>query len=628
MGRAGYAWLVAILAASVWTGLYLAQVLGSQFFADDFLYLQLARTGHLTPSWLAVNSYGHFAPITRLGYMVVERYADLHYPVAAIAPATLGAAIFLALIAIGWQLLGPRPATMLLALAGATSLPLLRVAQWWGSAMHVLGAALCMTACIAGFIALVRTGRRRYGAVSVGFLALGLLVQERPLLTIGYLVLIRYLFIPPAKPHSLNQLVRRETLLWLPYVLVLASYLTYRLFIFDAPPEPGNLHQGVVLTASGVERSFLPSVVGVRLGMDSGLLEPAAILGWLVLLGLGLSLLMLRRSAWKCAVFFAATYLANAALLAAGRLGVADAITQSRDLQYFVDPYLALVITLMLGFGALPARRRTRWPSEQALRLVGATVGLAIAIATATNWHSYVERNQQTAAHHFMNRALSGLSAQPGPFDLLHLTMPRLVAPHFLDPWTDEARIFSLSDGIERKLDPTSPRKLALLPTGAPQETSPVPLVTVRASPHTMYVGNEKTSLSATQRGACVTGTRGSALRIILPKPIHARGLFFQLTYSSTHPTSIIAAGQSGTDVSYNSGISTAPAGAHTIVDRLESTRAETMYLIFDTPVADFCVSSVRLVRIAVETPSGCRLIDHQGLVEERRADCTASWTE
>ena len=60
---------------------------------------------------------------------------------------------------------------------------------WWGASVHVLGAATMVTLCVAAFVVWSRRDLERYRVVSVLALVAGLLVQERPLLTIGYLVL-------------------------------------------------------------------------------------------------------------------------------------------------------------------------------------------------------------------------------------------------------------------------------------------------------------------------------------------------------------------------------------------------------------------------------------------------------
>src|SRR4051794_31665273 len=56
--RASFAGVVAAV-------FYVAAVTWSSWYADDFLFLQMARSGNLTLSWLAVDNYGHFAPFTR-----------------------------------------------------------------------------------------------------------------------------------------------------------------------------------------------------------------------------------------------------------------------------------------------------------------------------------------------------------------------------------------------------------------------------------------------------------------------------------------------------------------------------------------------------------------------------------
>jgi len=57
-----------VVAAAAW----LTQRRYSEWFADDFLYLQLSRDGELTPAWLVKDNYGHFAPLTRLAYFLVQ----------------------------------------------------------------------------------------------------------------------------------------------------------------------------------------------------------------------------------------------------------------------------------------------------------------------------------------------------------------------------------------------------------------------------------------------------------------------------------------------------------------------------------------------------------------------------
>jgi len=257
----------------------------SQFYADDFLYLQLARQGELTPSWLVVDNYGHFAPLTRLAYFTVQRTLGLDYTVAALLPAALTATIALTLVWLFRELLGRRWSALGLAALGATSVPLLRTMLWWGAAVHVLGAAAMMTLCVAAFVVHCRRGPERYRLFSLAALVVGLLVQERPMITIGYLVLIRYPFRVGLPGRAT---VRREVLLWAPYAVVELAYLVYRLHFFASSPQPGNAQDGAKFVELSVVRGWAPSLVGSRvlpfeptwtLGVVAGLVTVAEQIG-------------------------------------------------------------------------------------------------------------------------------------------------------------------------------------------------------------------------------------------------------------------------------------------------------------------------------------------------------------
>src|SRR4051794_10598463 len=84
-----FTFLALTLAVIVGALSFLAQRVSSQFFADDYLYLQLARQGRLTPSWLVVDNYGPFAPLPRLPSFAVQRTVGLDYTAAALLPAML-----------------------------------------------------------------------------------------------------------------------------------------------------------------------------------------------------------------------------------------------------------------------------------------------------------------------------------------------------------------------------------------------------------------------------------------------------------------------------------------------------------------------------------------------------------
>jgi len=214
---------IAAVGGAVWFLAFTALLAGSQFYTDDLLYLQQGARDNITWAWLSQESYGHFAPIFRLIYAFVARVGGVDWALAAAVLAGLLTLMFAALAWFTTLLVGRRPLALVIAVAGATSIPALRTTLWMASGVQVIGGAMCMAFCIAGFIAYLKSERRLALVISLVALSVGLVWQERPVLTIGYLVLIRYLFFPPARAPRRRQWLTREALLWVPYVVPKAT---------------------------------------------------------------------------------------------------------------------------------------------------------------------------------------------------------------------------------------------------------------------------------------------------------------------------------------------------------------------------------------------------------------------
>ena len=109
----------ATAAAAAWLGVVsvLLQRTGSQFYSDDYLFLQLARNNELSVEWLKTDNYGHFAPLTRLAYFAIQRTFGLDYTLSALVPAALVVTLFLTLCWLFHELLGRRYLVIGLALS-------------------------------------------------------------------------------------------------------------------------------------------------------------------------------------------------------------------------------------------------------------------------------------------------------------------------------------------------------------------------------------------------------------------------------------------------------------------------------------------------------------------------------
>ncbi|QIG44787.1 hypothetical protein G5V58_20185 [Nocardioides anomalus] len=617
-----YAGLAALCGLLTLLLVWLTQRRYSQFFADDFVYLQLARDGELTPSWLVRDNYGHFAPLTRLAYFAVQRTVGLDYPVAALLPAVVVSGIFLAQAWLHRELIGRRPLALLVALAGTASVPVLKTVLWWGAAVHVLGAAFLMTLCTAAFVVYCQHRREWQRAVSVLALVAALLVQERPILTIGYLVLIRYLFGLgfARRPGWLT----REARLWAPYVVVELVYLVYRAFIFNSSPEPGSVGGTVRLVWESVWRGYLPTLVGSRTSAADPLITLQAVVGLAALVAATALLGRLRRGVWRVVAFLVAIYAANLAIVAAGRLDVSSIAVIVVDLQYYVDVHIGSLLAFALGYATLPERERSPRDGRRTWLVLASLASTAVALSTLVTLHDVSEHNQTTPAHSYVTAVTRQLEARPGPYDLLRTKLPVDIAPTFIEPFTAVSDVFALDPDVSARLDPTADERLLVTSTGRLVRAHPTTLANIPLNAGTVEarVGTVVDSAD----GACLSGPAGSNVLITLPKRLASDSLFYALTYSSASDRAVRPV-MLGPDPQYNQVLSPLPAGDDvTVVDRLDGRRARSIVLGFESPLRNLCLQRLSIGRLSAVVGGRCRVVTVYGKPSRASSDCDASW--
>ena len=605
----------------------LLQRAGSQFFADDYLYLQLARNNDLSVEWLTTDNYGHFAPLTRLAYFAIQRTFGLDYTLSALVPAALVVSLFLTLSWLFTELLGRRYLVLGLALVGATSVPLVRTMLWWGAGVHVLGGAAMVTLCVAAFVIWSRRGLERYRIVSVIALVAGLLVQERPLLTIGYLVLIRYLLLVGWRAgRPAIRMLRDEALVWLPYVAVTAVYLVYRIGYFPSSPQPGDPSQAAEFIALSTIRGWAPSLVGARMLPFSPLLGWAVVLGLAVFVVLAVTLVRRRVGGWRALIFLLLVYLANMGILAAGRFSVTDITALATDLQYYVDVHLATLMAFVLGFSVLPVRpeRASRRASGPLAGYVIPVAVVALTVSTVVTARALVQGNGATVAHDYVNTARTGLRALPGPYALIPTKAPVSVAPSFIDPYTDVPEIFSLDRAVAAKLDSSAARRVVVLAGGDVVAAHGETLQSVPITANRVSV--ELGTLDLRDGSACLDGDVGALLKFELPAAVDGPGHFVALTYSSDQTERVQIATRGG--VTVNNWMATElPAGTGVaVVERLEGTDIRKVSLGSVTGVEDLCVSAVEVGRIAAVVDGECQILSDYGEAIEPADVCDRRW--
>ena len=644
----GWVMLRVAFAAVVAAVYYVAAVVGSSWYADDFLYLQVARQGELTPSWLAVDSYGHFAPGTRLAYLFVQRVGGLDYHFAAIVPVGLSAIAAFGLISLLGEISGRRPRTIALAAAGGLSVFIMRVVLWWGAGVHVMGALACELLCMWCFVVFLRTRHRRWLVGSWLALATGLLVQERPMLTIGFLVLLRYVGL--RRGPALRGLARQvwsDLPMWAGYAAITAGYLVYRMFVFPSGPRPGGLGAVVDFTVYGILNSFLPGSLGARVGR-SGQPDLPLVLSGVVFLSIAAAIVAFaliawsRRESWRPWAFYAPCLLANLAILVLGRLGATNregAIAFAYDLQYYVEAHVLLIVALAIAL-SLPPRPAWLRADPRVRGIARAVVGAVAAfviVSTIVSWNVMVDDSAALPSKGYIERAVSDLDqvTSEHSVDLIELTLPTDVNPFYVDGYNDVPGVIGVDAGLRRRLDVSSPYKVAVTSSGRVGRAAPVELVRLTPEQLARADVSDGVTTEVIDGRPCLTAPKDGSVSVRLPKPVEASGLFMSIEYDSAVPVPVLPVVTDGDALNFNWSPATLAAGREARVARLRHDRADGFALVFPDGVDDLCLDGLALLQVALlepvpvaGAPSGvrCPVLDGSGHITEELARCDGRW--
>jgi len=630
---------------------YVAAVVGASWYADDFLFLQLARWGEVTPSWLVIDNYGHFAPLTRLAYLTVQRVGGLDFHVAAVVPAALATAAAYALISLLGEIAGRRPRVVALAVAGSLSVFVMRVVLWWGAGVHVMGALAAELWCLWCFVVYLRTRHRRWLVGSWVALGIGLLVQERPVLTIGFLVLLRYVGLRrgPAV-RGLFREVRADLALWAGYVAITVVYLAYRLFWFSSKPQPGGLGPAVDLSVYGVLNNLLPGTLGSRLPKprpeDP---DPSLVLSGVVLASIAAAIVVCllvswsRRESWRPWAFFLPCLAANLAIFALGRMaGATDPrviVAYAYDQQYFVEAHVLLMVSLAIAL-ALP--QRPAWlraaPRARGIaRGVVAAMGVLVLASTVVTWKGQMHDSRALPSKSYLEWAVTDLRhlTDQRRIDLIELTLPTEVNPFYIDGYDDVPGVIGVDGRLRSRLDVSSPYKAVVTASGRVGRAAPSELV--RLTPRQLMKADVSpgTTLDVVGGRPCVTAPDGGGVSVTLPEPVDANGLFLSLEYDSPATVSVLPVIADDGQLNFNWAPFTVAAGQDARVARLRFDRVDGLSLVFPDGADDFCLDGLALLEVALLEPVplpglpsgvGCPLLDGSGHITEELVRCDGRW--
>ncbi len=600
---------------------------------DDFLNAGVARRYGFSWPLFRFNGFGHLAPIDRLIHLLWMNVSSFSYNVAAV----LIVAMFVGLlVSLWWVLVELQVPTVVVACVVGfvgTSVIVLHIALWFDQAAFLMPASSFILVVVASYLRWERTGRSRWLIVSWILFSLSFLTQERPLVVLAYLLLLRYVVV---RPHGtyFSRRILGDWRLWIPYAAIAAIYLWIYVAggYFQRKPMPSTSQILDYLRLVGIEfpRALigLPSIGAPQWTTDVLLLTTAVLIVAIVRLALRDS------RAWKASVFAIVCFLVNVFPVMSGRVGIYGPLPVATDIQYLLDPMLSLAIAVGIGTSRWlvdPSRHRHAFRPDLAGRhatsagigVVGGIVAALLIIVhltivpTGINHELGVE-NSAATVRNFVNNLRSGLTSvdrMSGKATILPMIAPEQVVPAFLSPYNFEGLVFPilpewhdyqtgpvLAVGSDGTLVATTSSDTAVV-AGQDVRGSSVwtNIVPVDSPPgETCARGNEKTG----------------GLTINLPTTVSGTAIGADIHLSSNRSfVGTLGTAASTTSV-YNALATTFPAGqSKRVVTWVEGSTADRLLITSITPDSRFCIASVQVgSMVTFPDASGvCHAIDDDG---------------
>lgn len=370
MGRAPsrHRWALPALAAAVAVEVLALWYFSANawFFFDDYYYFRQAEQSRLSLAYLfkAFPYNGHLSPFHRLADWILQRYFPLSWSFAQDLMLAFFAASVVMLYLTVARMVGPGPGPLVLSAVYATSIVHVDLLKWWSSGIHRLPSVTFSLACILAWMQYQRRGRRRWLAISLASLALGLASYEMAALVPVYLVLWDILVTEPdASLARSSRRVLGQWRVWLAYAVLDGAYGVVHLSAGGQPARWPGLGAVAGYVASSWSRAFVPSLAGLAPTAT----RPAWVLAILELAVAGLVAwsVLRRRRAWRPWAFLALVFVANTVVFSLGQLGritVNDALA----LRYYPESTYLFCLAAAAAVLAPPGRRRP--PQEEAKR--------------------------------------------------------------------------------------------------------------------------------------------------------------------------------------------------------------------------------------------------------------------
>ena len=437
----------------------------SFFFADDFLTFGYAHREGFSPKFVFVNLFGHIAPVERITHLIPLNYSA--------GEAVILAFYVLLLLTLLWVLRELRvglPVTLTVLFVVGTSTILLNETLYYDQTVFLFPASTFILGITALFVRWVRTGRARYLYLSWLAFALSFVTQERPLVVLAYLVVLRYLVLPRRLAPGGRRKFLSDWRVWLPFALIGGAYAGYYVTL---APHSNTTIRTMLDFLRIAPQNFFRGVIGAPFQPPAGWVTITELVFLLVITVAVIAVATKRMLIAKAALFFVVCLVVNLLPVVHGIGGVIGAAAVAGEMQYYVDPLLALGVAAGIAASEwlaqptpLPERageiadqtaeqaivsRRSRITARRTRRYTVygclAVVVVHLALLPLGFRQVFHQNGSQPAFRSWvanLNRSLMEAARKAPRPDVVGLTIPQSFVPAFEAPYNLEQPLFGL----------------------------------------------------------------------------------------------------------------------------------------------------------------------------------------
>lgn len=411
-------WPLAVLVA-VQALLISALIRDSYYYGDDVLTFDLAHQLGFGWSLIKVAVYGHVAPVERLAHLVIVDTWPISYPLGELIIVLLWTSLLAALLWVLRELqVALAPSALILFFAGASTV-VANEALYYDQTVFLVPASTCILVVVALFLRWLRTNSRAALIGAYVVFALSFISQERPIVALGYLVVLRYVVVWDRPPARWRTGIKADWWLWLPFAIPALIYVwVYRKY------EPhSHVTIGAMLKFARISfEDFMRVIVGMPIAGSPlwvsivgllGTISVFALLGWWA---------RHRTSIWKAGVLASVIFVINLYPVMRGVGGAIGAVGVANQLQYYLDALFGLGVAVGVALSPwVPGRDAgddvlpIRWATTERRVVVGGVAALvlahcgALAYSLPKVWD--VNGHQRQAAK-WSGRLIAGLGSE------------------------------------------------------------------------------------------------------------------------------------------------------------------------------------------------------------------------